>query len=181
MLARSSNKIAAPGCATRRYCRRPHGAVIASPLPRRSNLHAGPTSTSPDLVRVVEHKPDVNLSVLKSISVPSRNRIADGSIRIARPCPRRPRRAGASAAYSIVYSMPAQPPFFTPTRKPATGVSARAMTPLCARRGVGQCITLGVGLTMFEPREVMADLMRPSRRPCAKRLDAGSSPAKTIR
>src|SRR5215216_4614765 len=31
------------------------------------------------------------------------------------------------SAHSIVYSMPAQPPFFTPTRKPRTGRSLRFM------------------------------------------------------
>jgi hypothetical protein len=30
----------------------------------------------------------------------------------------------------MVYSMPAQPPFLTPTRTPATGRSARAITSL---------------------------------------------------
>jgi hypothetical protein len=35
-----------------------------------------------------------------------------------------------ASAYSMVYSMPAQPPFLTPTRTPATGRSARAITSL---------------------------------------------------
>ena len=33
------------------------------------------------------------------------------------------------SAYSMVYAMPAQPPFFTPTRTPAIGRSAFAIIP----------------------------------------------------
>ena len=46
----------------------------------------------------------------------------------------------------MVYSMPAQPPFLTPTRTPATGLSARAITSLMrCGGGVGQPHHLGPG------------------------------------
>ena len=39
------------------------------------------------------------------------------------------------SAYSMVYSMPAQPPFLTPTRTPAIGRSALAINSLSASGG----------------------------------------------
>src|SRR5208337_4811806 len=54
-----------------------------------------------------------------------------------------------SVAYSIVYSMPAQPPFFTPTRKPATGLSERAMIAFTRSAAASVSVkTLGLALAI---------------------------------
>ena len=51
---------------------------------------------------------------------PIRNSTAFGSIRIRTPWSSTTSSSGfAASAYSRMYSWPAQPPFFTPTRRPA--------------------------------------------------------------
>jgi len=52
-----------------------------------------------------------------------------------------------ASAYSMVYSWPAQPPFLTPTRTPAIGRSARAITSLMrnAAASVSRITWVGVG------------------------------------
>src|SRR5262245_44188871 len=58
-----------------------------------------------------------SLSTFQSISVPSRNSTALGSIRSFTPLSSTTSSVGPTlSTYSMVYSIPAQPPFLTPTR-----------------------------------------------------------------
>src|ERR1044071_1325661 len=53
------------------------------------------------------------------------------------------------STYSMVYSMPAQPPFFTPTRSPATGRSDFAISSLIRVAAASERrITWGLGLAV---------------------------------
>src|SRR5690349_3529787 len=64
-------------------------------------------------------------SILKSIWEPSKNSTALGSISRRTPLSSTTSSSGETdSASSIVYDIPAQPPFLTPTRRPATGLPA---------------------------------------------------------
>src|SRR5262249_43222234 len=70
-----------------------------------------------------------SLSTLKSISVPSRKSTAFGSTSTFTPLSSTISSLFLmSSAYSTVYDIPAQPPFFTPTRSPAIGLSERSVS-----------------------------------------------------
>src|SRR4029078_8133262 len=73
--------------------------------------------------------------------------MAFGSIRILTPLSSTTSSVGPTAsAYSIVYSIPAQPPFFTPTRTPAMGLPACAITDLMRNAAASVSrITWGLG------------------------------------
>src|SRR5262249_39515450 len=100
-----------------------------------------------DWFGLLKTKAALSLSTLKSSSVPNRNRIAVGSIRILTPFSSTTSSCGPKlSAYCMVYSMPAQPPFFTPTRMPTIGSWELAVTWRMRSTAASDNVITGLGL-----------------------------------
>src|SRR5205085_12110358 len=100
-------------------------------------------------------KPDLSGVASKSISVPRRNSTALASTSIFTPLSSTISSKGRfSSAHSIVYSIPAQPPFFTPTRRPAKGRSDLARI----SRSRADAVSVSV-MTLGRGRGVVVDMI----------------------
>src|SRR5690606_31642713 len=83
------------------------------------NLIDSPQPQASATLGLLKRKPDSSSAGAESISVPKRNICALGAIITRAPsCSTTSSMGPGAAANSMVYSMPAQPPFLTPSRSP---------------------------------------------------------------